>query len=65
MIKSTRKTVAKTLILDIITKSNVALSHSEIHNLTDGICDRVTIYRVLDSVAESSYQNFSARPMNV
>ena len=46
--KTTRNTVAKTLILDIITKSNVALSHIEIQNLTAGICDRVTIYRVLE-----------------
>lgn len=46
--KTTRNTTAKSVILDLITKSKVALSHAEIQTLTDGICDRVTIYRVLD-----------------
>lgn len=46
--KKIRNTSAKTTILDILTKSEVALSHNEIHKLTAGICDRVTIYRVLD-----------------
>lgn len=46
--KTTRKTAAKTAILELITNSEVALSHIEIQNSLGGICDRVTIYRVLD-----------------
>ena len=46
--KTTRNTTAKSVILDLIIKSDVALSHAEIQTLTDGICDRVTIYRVLE-----------------
>lgn len=46
--KTTRNTTAKSVILDLIVKSDVALSHAEIQTLTDGICDRVTIYRVLE-----------------
>jgi Fur family ferric uptake transcriptional regulator len=46
--KTVRNTTAKSVILDLITKSDVALSHAEIQTLTDGICDRVTIYRVLE-----------------
>ena len=46
--KTSRNTVAKTTILDLLTTSKVALSHIEIQNATIGICDRVTIYRVLE-----------------
>lgn len=46
--KTTRNTTAKSVILNLLTQSKVALSHAEIQTLTDGICDRVTIYRVLD-----------------
>jgi Fur family transcriptional regulator, ferric uptake regulator len=46
--KTTRNTVAKTTILELISQSKVALSHIEIQRLTEGLCDRVTIYRVLD-----------------
>ena len=46
--KTSRKTVAKTTILELITNSNVALSQIDIQNIINGLCDRVTIYRVLD-----------------
>jgi Fur family ferric uptake transcriptional regulator len=46
--KTTRNTTAKTTIFEIIRKSEVALSHAEIQVLSQNICDRVTIYRVLD-----------------
>jgi Fur family ferric uptake transcriptional regulator len=46
--KTTRNTTAKTTILEIIKNSEVALSHTEIQALSNNICDRVTIYRVLD-----------------
>lgn len=50
--KQARNTAAKTEILSLIEKSNVALSHSEIQSSLDGLCDRVTIYRVLDRLVE-------------
>ena len=46
--KATRNTPSKTAILDLITHSKVALSHTEIQKLTGDLCDRVTIYRILD-----------------
>ena len=46
--KNTRNTTAKSVILDLILNSKVALSHAEIQARTSGLCDRVTIYRVLE-----------------
>ncbi|MDI9309318.1 MAG: transcriptional repressor [Limnohabitans sp.] len=53
--KQSRNTIAKTEIISLITKSDVALSHSEIQFMLDGLCDRVTIYRVLDRLVEEGY----------
>jgi len=50
--KQARNTTAKTEILDLISQSETALSHSEIQSSLDGLCDRVTIYRVLDRLVE-------------
>ena len=46
--KVTRNTQAKTEILQLIQKSKAALSHAELQELLTGLCDRVTIYRVLE-----------------
>lgn len=46
--KQTRNTAAKTEILKLINHSPVALSHAEIQSALNGLCDRVTIYRVLE-----------------
>ncbi len=46
--KQTRNTIAKTEILNVLNHSSVALSHSEIQAELNGLCDRVTIYRVLE-----------------
>ena len=46
--KTSRNTTAKTAILELIKNSEVALSHAEIEKLNQGLCDRVTIYRILD-----------------
>jgi len=46
--KSARSTTAKTEIQELIVSSLVALSHSEIQKSLGGLCDRVTIYRVLE-----------------
>jgi Fur family ferric uptake transcriptional regulator len=50
--KSTRKTTAKTEIQRLITTSKIALSHSEIQKELSGLCDRVTIYRVLERLLD-------------
>jgi Fur family ferric uptake transcriptional regulator len=46
--KQTRNTPAKKEIQDLLLSSSVALSHVEIQKQLDGLCDRVTIYRVLE-----------------
>lgn len=46
--KKSRNTKAKTEIKDLIFSSTIALSQSEIQNSLKGLCDRVTIYRVLN-----------------
>ncbi|AQX06220.1 transcriptional repressor [Elizabethkingia meningoseptica] len=50
-----RNTIAKAKILELINHSEVALSHSEIEKLVDGLCNRVTIYRVLDRLTEEGH----------
>lgn len=50
--RQSRNTIAKTEILRLINRSGTALSHSEIQALLDGLCHRVTIYRVLDRLIE-------------
>jgi Fur family transcriptional regulator, ferric uptake regulator len=50
--KSSRNTTAKREIQELIIASSVALSHSEIQSSLDGLCDRVTIYRVLERLLE-------------
>ena len=46
--KNARKTLAKTKILNFIKNSESAVAHSEIQHSMNGICDRVTTYRVLE-----------------
>ncbi len=46
--KTTRNTAAKTAVLEIFGKSKTALSHTEIQKQIGDLCDRVTIYRILD-----------------
>lgn len=50
--KQTRNTLAKTEILKLIETSKVALSPAEILAILHGVCDRVTVYRVLDRLTE-------------
>lgn len=50
--KNTRNTVARTTILDLIRQSDVALSQPAVQHSLNGLCDRVTIYRVLDRLVE-------------
>ena len=48
MIKKTRNTLAKTHISTLLENSDCALSQAEIFQHSEGICDRVTTYRILD-----------------
>jgi Fur family ferric uptake transcriptional regulator len=47
-----RNTIARSQIFDLISTSKSALSHAEIQAQLDNICNRVTIYRVLDRLVE-------------
>lgn len=48
MKKVARNTIAKSKILEYVQNSNEAVAHSDIQQSLKGVCDRVTIYRVLD-----------------
>jgi len=50
--KQTRSTQAKTEILKLITESDHALSHADIQLKLGNLCNRVTIYRVLERLEE-------------
>lgn len=50
--KINRTTVAKTAILELIESSDVALSQPDIQTQVGDLCNRVTIYRVLDRLVE-------------
>lgn len=52
MAGTSRNTVAKTEILNLVSGSEKALSHTEIQAALHNLCDRVTIYRVLDRLTE-------------
>ncbi|MFT3948173.1 MAG: transcriptional repressor [Agriterribacter sp.] len=49
-----RNTIARTQILSLIKNSKTALSHAEIEQLLNGLCNRVTIYRVLERLVEDN-----------
>ncbi|WP_050021025.1 Fur family transcriptional regulator [Chryseobacterium sp. P1-3] len=46
--KQVRNTQAKTEILNLINSSDIALTHSDIQKKLGDLCNRVTIYRVLE-----------------
>jgi Fur family transcriptional regulator, ferric uptake regulator len=53
--KTTRNTVAKARILELIQASSCALSQPAIQTALSGLCDRVTIYRILDRLTEEGF----------
>jgi Fur family ferric uptake transcriptional regulator len=53
--KGTRNTAAKSEILTLLTQSPVALAHSEIMTAVKDLCDRVTVYRILDRLIEEGH----------
>ena len=50
--KSSRSTLAKTAIEELMTRAGHALSHQDIQHALGDICNRVTIYRVLDRMEQ-------------
>jgi Fur family ferric uptake transcriptional regulator len=60
--KNTRNTTAKSAILELIQNSKVALSHTEIQKLNADLCDRVTIYRILDRLVNEDVIHKIATP---
>lgn len=60
--KTTRNTTAKSAILELIKNSDVALSHIEIQKLIGDLCDRVTIYRVLNRLVKEDVIHKIATP---
>jgi Fur family transcriptional regulator, ferric uptake regulator len=60
--KTTRNTAAKTAIASLLSESKVALSHIEIQHQLNGLCDRVTIYRVLDRLVNEDSIHKIATP---
>lgn len=50
--KNTRNTIAKTTIHGIINQSENALSQGDIQKQVGDLCNRVTIYRILDRLVE-------------
>jgi len=61
-LKTTRNTTAKSAILELIKNSDVALSHIEIQKLIGDLCDRVTIYRVLNRLVKEDVIHKIATP---
>lgn len=60
--KTSRNTTAKKAVLELIMHSDVALSHSEIQKLAGDLCDRVTIYRILDRLVNEDVIHKIATP---
>ncbi|WP_395632654.1 Fur family transcriptional regulator [Flavobacterium sp.] len=50
--KQSRNTTAKATILTALENAHTALSHAELLALVNGVCDRVTVYRVLDRLVK-------------
>lgn len=53
--KATRKTTAKVEILELLGNAATALSHKEIQAELGALCNRVTIYRVLERLLEEGF----------
>jgi len=51
-VKNNRSTVAKSTILELIENSEIALSQPDIQAKIGDLCNRVTIYRVLDRLVD-------------
>jgi Fur family ferric uptake transcriptional regulator len=61
-LKVIRNTTARKKILEFILSSDAAVSHAKLQDQLSGICDRVTIYRVLERLQN---ENLIHRIVNV
>lgn len=50
--KNYKNTKASSEIRRLIQSSPIALSHAEILHMLDGLCDRVTVYRILERLVQ-------------
>lgn len=50
--KNSRSTQAKKAVIDLFAQSKIALAHGDIESQLNGLCNRVTIYRILDRLVE-------------
>jgi len=51
--KKLRSTPVRKTLLNLFTDSSYALSHADIDQMTDGVMDRVTIYRTLKTFVDN------------
>jgi Fur family transcriptional regulator, ferric uptake regulator len=47
-----RNTKSKQSVIEVMTAKGTAMSHAEIYEKLVGVCDRVTVYRILDRMVE-------------
>ena len=59
---STRNTVAKAAIKDLLSNTDHALSQGDLQDELGGLCNRVTIYRILDRLVD---EGFAHRVMDI
>ena len=53
--KTTRNTTAKSAVKQLLEDSDTALSHKDLQQVLGDLCNRVTIYRVLERLLEEGY----------
>lgn len=54
MSKTSRNTIARQKILELINSKKTAIAHSSLQEELEGICDRVTTYRVLERLVNDA-----------
>ncbi|MGL1885716.1 MAG: transcriptional repressor [Reichenbachiella sp.] len=52
--KNSRNTAGKQAVLELLESSSSARSHKEILTDLNGLCDRVTVYRILDRLIDDN-----------
>lgn len=60
-----RNTIPKKVILETLVHAGCAMSQPEIQELNSGLCDRVTMYRVLDRLVEEGIAHKVLSPTGV
>jgi Fur family ferric uptake transcriptional regulator len=63
--KNTRSTHARRFIVELLERRNTALSHSEVQALCEGVCNRVTIYRILDRLVSEGLAHRIIDPQGI